>query len=299
MRRLGYLLKETLANIRINRTTTLIAVGTTGFTLACFGVFLLLYLNLRGLVGSLQGEIEVVLYMNDNLSAREVAQLQQRLEGEPEVASVSLITKEQALQDFREQFPSEHYLLEGLGANPLPASFVVLMAPQFRAPEAVKRWSERQKNLPGVDQVQYSRDWVENLEAIVGYFELIAMAIGSLLAAASVAIIASTIRLTLFARRDDIEIMSMIGATSTFIKIPYLMEGATLGAIGGILAVGILKGGFELFVSHLGASGRLLGSGAAFSFLPVQVSALLVFAGLLLGSTGSFVSLLAGGRSGA
>ena len=77
------------------------------------------------------------------------------------------------------------------------------------------------------------------------------------------------------------------------------MEGATLGAIGGILAVGILKGGFELFVSHVGASGRLLGSDAAFSFLPVQVSALLVFAGLLLGSTGSFVSLLAGGRSGA
>lgn len=297
MRRLTYLVRETLLNIRMNRTTTLIAIGTTGFTLACFGVFLLLYFNLRGMVSSIQEDIEVVLYLGDSLSPQEVSDLRQRLESDPEVAAVAFVSKKQALQEFREQFPSEQYLLEGLGTNPLPASFVVTIASEFRSPDAVTRWTERQQTLPGVEQVQYSRDWVENLETVIGYLEFTAMAVGALLSAASVAIIASTIRLTLYARRDEIEIMRMIGATATFIKVPYLMEGAVLGALGGALSVAILRGAFEFFTTQAGAPGRLLGVHTGFVFLPTPVALLLVLAGFVMGSMGSFVSLLEIGRA--
>ena len=296
MKRLTYLIKETLFNIRINRTTTLIAVGTTGFTLACFGVFLLLYLNLKEMVSSLQEDVQVILYLEEDISPRGVSDLGRRLRKEPEVASLLFVSKEEALKEFREQFPAEEDLLEGLGVNPLPASFVVTVAPQFRSPESIRRWVERQRNVPGLEEVQYSRDWIEKLEVIVGYVELAAMAIGGLLAAASVTIIASTIRLTVYARRDEIQIMRMIGATGTFIKIPYLLEGAVLGTLGGMLSLALLKGCFEFFSAHLGAPGGLLGVEAGFAFLPGQVSALLVVAGLLLGSTGSFVSLVQIGR---
>src|SRR5262245_34061075 len=125
MRRIIYLVKEALANIRLNRTTTIIAVATTAFTLACFGVFLLLYVNLRGIARSLQEDIKVMVYLSDDLSVDALSDLQQRLKGEREVASISYLSKEQALADFREQFPSEHHLLQGLGENPLPASLVV------------------------------------------------------------------------------------------------------------------------------------------------------------------------------
>lgn len=296
MKRLTYLIKETLFNIRINRTTTLIAVGTTGFTLACFGVFLLLYLNLKEMVSSLQEDVQVILYLEEDISPSGVSDLGRRLRKEPEVSSLLFVSKEEALKEFREQFPAEEDLLEGLGVNPLPASFVVTVAPQFRSPESIRRWAERQRNVPGVEEVQYSRDWIENIEVIVGYVELAAMAIGGLLAAASVTIIASTIRLTVYTRRDEIQIMRMIGATGTFIKIPYLLEGAVLGTLGGVLSLALLKGCFEFFSAHLGAPGGLLGVEASFAFLPVQVSALLVLAGLLLGSTGSLVSLMQIGR---
>lgn len=298
MGRLTYLIKEALTNLQLNRTTTLIAIITTACTLACFGVFLLLYLNLRGVANLLQEDIKVVVYLHDGLSSQAVAELQQRIKGEPEVASISYVSKEQALADFREQFPSEHYLLQGLGENPLPASLVVTLASQFRSSEAIRQWAERLRGVPGVAQVQYSRDWIENLAMIVGYLELAAIAIGSILSVAVVAIIASTIRLTLYARREELEIMRLIGATGAFIKTPYVLEGAVVGAVGGALSLALLRGGFEFFRLQLGTPGRSLGIQAGFEFFPRDISLLMVLAGMLLGCAGSLVSFIEFRRSG-
>lgn len=297
MKRLGYLIHEALTNIRVNQTTTVIAVVTTAFTLSCFGVFLLMYLNLQGLVNSLQEDIKVIVYLQDSLPATGVGELQHRLKGEPEVAGLVFVSKEQALADFRAQFPSEHLLLQGLGENPLPASFVVTLAPRYRSSDSVKRWTDRLKAVPGVAQVQYSRDWIDNLGTVVGYLRVASVAVGSLLAAASVTIIANTIRLTVYARRQEIEIMRLIGATGAFIKVPYLLEGAALGAVGALLALGLLRAGFEFFKLRLGAPDPFLGLTAGVGFFPLQVSLWLLCAGLLLGSIGSFVSLMGLERS--
>jgi len=297
VRRLLHFMREAFANIRLNRTTTLIAVATTAFTLACFGVFLLLYLNLRAVAVSLQSDFKVVVYVRDGISPQGVAELRSQLKADPGVQALAYVSKEQALADFHAQFPAEAHLLQGLGENPLPASFIVTLAPSHRTPDAVQRWVERVRAAPGVDQVQYNRDWIDNLNMIVGYLELAAVGIGMVLSAASVTIIASTIRLTLYARRDEIEIMRLIGATGSFIKIPYLIEGALLGVMGSVVSLAILKGGVELFMARLGMPGRFLGIDSAIHFFSGQVAASIVGAGLLLGFLGSLVSVLDLGRA--
>lgn len=297
MKRLIHFVREAVANIRLNRTTTLIAVATTAFTLACFGVFLLLYLNLRSMATSLQSDFKVVVYVKDGTPPPGVAELQNLLKADAGVQALVYVSKEQALADFRAQFPEESHLLQGLGENPLPASFIVTLAPSQRSPDAVRRWAERLKSAPGVEQVQYSRDWIDNLTTIVGYLELAAVGIGSVLSAASVTIIASTIRLTLYARRDEIEIMRLIGATAGFIKIPYLIEGAMLGVMGSAVSLVMLKGGFELFRVRLGMPGRFLGIESGVHFFSGQVAVLILVAGLLLGFVGSVVSVLDLGRA--
>jgi cell division transport system permease protein len=296
MRQAQYLVEEALTNIRVNRTTTLIAVATTAFTLSCLGVFLLMYLNLKHLTTSLQQDIQVVFYLTDGLPAEELAALQQQLASQPEVGSLTFVSKDQALADFRAQFPSEHRLLQGLGENPLPASFVITPSPQHRSSAAVRKWTERMKSLPGIAEVQYSRDWIENLATIIRYIELAAMAFGIILAAASVTIIANTIRLALYARRDEIEILRLVGATAGFVKIPYLLEGAVLGLLGGALSLGVLRVAFEFYRIQLGPTGRFLGVDSSFGFFPAQVSLLLVGFGLALGMLGSFLSLTEFGR---
>jgi cell division transport system permease protein len=297
VRRLVYVVREALMNVRYNRTTTTVAVATTAFTLACFGIFMLLYLNLKGVSGSLQGDIKVILYLQDSLTAQSIWDLQRRLRSEREVASLAYVSKEQALADFRAQFPSEQHLLQGLGENPLPASLVVTFAPEYRSAESVKRWAERMRAIPGVAQAQYSQEWIERLNTLTRYLELGAVVVGGILSAATVAIIASTIRLALYARRDEIEILRLVGAGRLFIRIPYLLEGAVLGAVGGALALAMLRAGFEYVSLQAGLSGRALAVESAWSFFPVQMATVMLMGGLLLGFAGSFVSLIELGRA--
>lgn len=291
MRRVLFLLREAFSNIRTNRTTTLIGIVTTAFTLACFGVFLLLYLNLKGLAGGLKDDIQIILYLEDGLSSPSITALRRQLERDEAVAAVSFTSRDEALTDFQAEFPSESSLLEGLGTNPLPASFVISMASDFQSPRKVQGVVQRFRTVPGVDQVRYSREWVEHLATLVGYLELVAMVVGVVFTLASVTIIANTIRLTLYTRREEIDILRLVGATNGFIRVPYVVEGAVLGGLGGALSLLILKGGFELFKLELSSSVPLFSIGSTFEFFSTQVACLIIAGGLMLGCAGSYLSL--------
>jgi cell division transport system permease protein len=292
MRRLFYLVREAWTNMRINRTTTIVAVLTTAFTLACVGIFLLVYVNLRHAAGSLQEDVKIMVYLEDRLPSVKVQELEQKLKADRMVGGVLFISKEQALGEFQVQFPGESHLLEGLGENPLPASFVVTLAPNFRSPDAMKGWVERVQTMEGVAKVDYNQEWLSLLAELIGYIELAAIGVGFLLSAAAVTIIGNTIRLALLARREEIEILRSIGATRTFIRIPYFLEGAVLGACGSALSLGILKFAFELFRQQIQLTGRFSGIENMISFFPLSVCLALVMAGMGLGFAGSVVSIL-------
>lgn len=278
--------------MRINRTTTIVAVLTTAFALTCVGIFLLLYVNLRNAAWSLQEDVKVMVYLEDRLPIEKVQELERKLKIDRMVDEVLFISKEEALGEFRAQFPSESHLLEGLGENPLPASFVVTLAPNFRSPNAMKSWVERVQTMEGVAKVDYNQEWLSLLAEFIGYIELVAIGVGVLLSAAAVTIIGNTTRLALLARREEIEILRSVGATRTFIRIPYFLEGAVLGACGSALSLGMLKFAFELFRQEIRLTGRFSGIDGMLSFFPLSVCLALVLAGMGLGFAGSVVSLL-------
>ncbi|HXH85617.1 MAG TPA: permease-like cell division protein FtsX [Nitrospira sp.] len=291
MRTVFYLLREAWANIWTNRTTTMVAILTTAFTLACVGIFLLLYVNLRAAAGWLQEDIKIMVYLDDQAATTTIKQIEQQLQGDRAVAAQQFISKEQALGEFKAQFPSESHLLEGLGQNPLPASFVVTLSPLFRSPDAVKRWAERVGRLAGVAKVDYNQDWIDALSMVIRSIEVVAIGIGLVLSAAAVTIIANTIRLTLFARRDEIAILRLIGATKTFIRIPYLLEGAVLGGLGSAVSLAMLKLLYELFKQQMRMTGRFSGLEQLIMFFPLTICLVIVAVGVGLGCAGSFVSL--------
>ena len=291
MKWLWYLFREAWANLRTNRTTTVVATLTTAFTLACVGIFLLLYVNLRNAADWLQEDIKVIVYLQDQISPEDTQALNDKLKADPMVAAIRHISKEEALGEFRSEFPSDSHLLEGLGENPLPASFVVTPAPNYRAPDAVKRWAERVLTMAGIAKVDYNQEWVDALADLIRYIELTAIGVGVILSAAAITIIGNTIRLALFVRRDEVEILRLIGATRAFIRIPYFLEGAVLGACGSALALGMLKLGFELFRQQIISVGRFHGMEDMVSFFPLPISLVFVGVGVGLGVAGSMVSL--------
>ena len=292
MRRVPYLLREAVANVLTNRTTTLVAVATTAFTFACVGVFLLLYVNLKTMASSLEQDIQVMVYLQDDLTEQARQDIEQQLKIDRAIASLTFVSKERALADFQAQFPSESRLLQGLGQNPLPASFVITLAPESRSSDAMRRWANRTQLIPGVSQVQYNQEWVEALAGIVRYIEVAAIIVGVILSAASVTIIANTIRLALYSRREEIDILGLIGASTTFIRVPYLLEGAALGLCGSALSLVILKSGFELFRHQIHSATRFLGVDALLTFFSFDMCLVLMLVGLFLGCAGSLLSLL-------
>ncbi len=291
MRRLLYFVREAWGNMRTNRTTTVVAILTTAFTLACVGIFLLLYVNLRSAAGWLQEDIKIMIYLDDEITSEGTHEIEEKLKTDRMVASVLFISKESALGEFRAQFPSDSHLLDGLGENPLPASFVVTLAANFRSPDAVNRWAKRVGTMAGVGKVDYNQEWIDALAGLMRYIELTAIGVGVILSAAAVTIIGNTIRLALVARREEIEILRLIGATRAFIRIPYFLEGAVLGACGSALSLGILKLGFELFCQQIRSTGRFRGIENMISFFPLSVCLAMVLVGIGLGFAGSVVSL--------
>jgi cell division transport system permease protein len=251
----------------------------------------LLYLNIKNLTGTFQSDVEVIVYLDPEASEQVVSLVQKRLRTEPAAVALTFVSKEQALREFSEQFPDESLLLEGMEGNPLPASLVVNLSPRFLDTESLGAFAERVKQLPGVTHVAYSQDWVDTLALVVSYFELGAVVIGTILAVATVTIIANTIRLSLHTRKEEIEILRLIGATGVFIAIPYVIEGMILGAVGGGLSLALLKGVFEFFRLELNASGWFVGMEHILPVFPRQVSFLLVMTGLVLGCGSSVLSV--------
>ena len=233
-----------------------------------------------------------MVYLQDDVTEQARNDIEQQLKADRAIGSLTFVSKERALADFQAQFPSESRLLQGLGQNPLPASFVVTLTAESRSSDAMRRWANRTQLIPGVGQVQYNQEWVEALAGIVRYIEVAAIIVGMILSAASVTIIANTIRLALYSRREEIEILGLIGASATFIRVPYLLEGAALGLCGSALSLVILKGGFELFRHQIHSATRFLGVDALLTFFPFDMCVVLMLVGLFLGCAGSFLSLL-------
>ncbi len=290
--RFRYLLGEAADNIKANRTTAVIALATTTFTMLGMGVFLLLYLNAQEALGSLKDEIKVIVYLRDATAPKEIAQLREELSRDPAVAAVEFVSREQALATFRAQFPSEERLLSGLGDNPFPASLVVQVGPAYRSSEQVGALVRKLKALAEADEVLYSQDWIENLAVAVRYLRLLGVGIGVVLAASMVTILANTIKLTLYARREEIEILKLIGATTGFIKTPFVLEGALLGGTGALCALFLLRTLFGLAESKLAVQGTFWGVGRGLAFLPDRVTVAFLLLGIMLGCLGSLVSLI-------
>lgn len=291
MKRFAFLIGEAFVSLKINRHSVVMGILTTAFTMSCFGVFFLLYVNLKQFTGALQQDVQIIVYVAEDLSQGRLTELRRLFEREKAVTAVSFISPREALEDFHKQFPSESALLEGMGANPLPASFILSVAPRFQEADAMSALASRFQQAPGVSHVRYSREWIETLSILVRYVELGAALIGLILGAATITIIANTIRLSLYARREEIEILRLVGATGPFIATPYLLEGAMLGGFGGALSLLLLKGGFELFLIEVRESGWFQGMESALLFFPAPMAISLVMAGLLLGCASSLLSV--------
>jgi cell division transport system permease protein len=228
----------------------------------------------------------VTAYLDDALSEDEQRALTQRAAEFAGVQSATWITREEALRRFREDLAGAD-LLEGIEGNPLPASIELTLSASSRTPEGLSELREQIAGLPGVTDLAEGGDWVEGYTRVLVLVRLAAVGLGGVLVVAALLIVGNTIRLAVYARSDELEILSLVGASRTYVRIPFLLEGGLLGVLGGLLALAALWLGFSLVSAGLAEPIALLLGRSAPRFFDAREAATLITLGSLLGLAGS------------
>ena len=286
---LVYFLRKALENIWTNPFLSLVTLSTIAISMLILGLFSLIYLNVQQSLHQMGGELQITAYLQETISSEQAEVLRSKVADWPEVEGITYISKEQALARFRSQLREYAGILEGLKENPLPASLELTLMPQYGRSGNIKELSTRLGRLPGVAEVQYGRKWMAKLRVFVEVMKLVGITVGGLLLIATIFVISNTIKLTFYSRREELEIMRLVGATDFFIKAPFLIEGLLHGLGGALLAAGGLSLLILFLFSHLDLPLRL--AVMAGSLPTGQLVAGFLGLGLLLGVLGSMVSL--------
>jgi cell division transport system permease protein len=286
---LVYFLRKALGNIRTNPFLSLVTLSTIAISMLILGLFSLIYLNVQQSLHQMGGELQITAYLQETVSSEQAKVLRSKVADWPEVEGITYISKEQALARFRSQLREYAGILEGLKENPLPASLELTLMAQYGRSGNIKELSTRLGRLPGVAEVQYGRKWMAKLRVFVEVMKLVGITVGGLLLIATIFVISNTIKLTFYSRREELEIMRLVGATDFFIKAPFLIEGLLHGLGGALLAAGGLSLLVLFLFSHLDLPLRL--AMMAGSLPTGQLVAGFLGLGLLLGVLGSMVSL--------
>jgi cell division transport system permease protein len=275
--------------------TSGISTVTIGVTLVLVGAFALLLQNMQELIDNFGDELRVTAYLEPGISNENMGLLADRVSEIPGVAAVQSVSPEAALERFRESVGGGSALLEGMDSNPLPASLEISLAPEHRSEDGYESIVRAISARPGVVDLNSGRDWVEGFLRAVSLIRVIGLGLGFILALATLLIVTNTIRLGILARRDELEILALVGATRGFVRTPFLLEGVLQGAAGGAIAVGFLFAIFSLVLPGF-EFGLELVVGTAPRFFSLIESFWLIGGGAALGMFGSAAALSGGWR---
>jgi cell division transport system permease protein len=287
IRTLEYFIKEAFGSLRHNGLMSLASVSTVALSLLILGMFLLLVLNLNHMASALESQVQISVYLQDNLNEKEMTAIGQQVTKITGVKKVEYVSKDQALQRFKDRLGEQQSILNALGdVNPLPNGYDV----KVERPEQVKGIAQAISAIKGVENVRYGKEIVENLFSMTKMIRTFGLILIVFLGLAAMFIISNTIRITVFARRKEIGIMKYVGATDWFIRWPFLIEGMILGFLGALVAVLVLVKTYSVITGHVAES---------IAFLPIlpsqpmlaYLTSFLLAVGTAIGALGSTISL--------
>lgn len=288
--KLVYHLKTTGQNIKEHRATVVMSLAAVGFTLLLFASYLLLLTNLQAIGERLGKELQIVLYLDKGLSGQERVRVQEAVTAREEVEAVEYCSPKDALESLKKAMGEAAHVLEGVPDNPLPASLEVRLKRPYRNLESIEKTALALSNLNGVAGVEYGGGWMKRFFAFVRILRWLALSLGLLLLFASVIVISSTLTLGFYARKEEIEILRLVGATESYIRFPFFLESLLQGVGGAVLAVLLLWILYQGFRVNLGTSWSLFAGWVQLHFLSTSVTIVLIFLGAVIGVISSFVT---------
>ncbi len=270
--------KRAIQDILDHRFLNTVTIITIAISILIVSAFALFFVNANEIINSWKKGIRIMAYLKPDAPEIKIPELKRKIQHIGGIQDVRFISKNEAFQQLKKQMRRQSSLFENLKENPLPDAFEIRLIASFQNQEKVEMLATRLESLPQIDEVEYGQRWLGRFTNFFNLFRLTGYAMGGLFFMAALLIVANTIRLVLYSRREEIEIMRLVGATDSFIKAPFYIQGLIQGAFGGIIGLAALFITF-MFISLSVKQGL---SPGLFTIRFLSPSA---FCGIILGST--------------
>jgi len=284
------LFKLTGNNIRRHPVINLISISIITISMLLLTLYFLGYVNAARIVSCWRADLRIVVYLEENLDLERMSALKSYCRELEEVVSFEYVSRDRALKNFRVTLGEDADFLAGLSGNPLPASLELFLDSAVADVDDVERLARQLQRQVGVDEVVYGSSWLRQLFSLLKTVKYFGFIFATFLSAVTVFIVSSTIRLSLFARRETIRVLHLVGATRTFIALPYLFEGIFQGAVASLLALALAYAGFRYFKEWLQLQAPQWPIAVQLKFFTTQPLLLFLLLGTLLGIAGFLLS---------
>jgi cell division transport system permease protein len=286
-----FFLQLTGNNLWQFRTRNLFSVTIICLSFLTVGIFLSLSNNLRDTARELSNNLTVAFFLDKGVPATTIKAIQEEA-GQPSfIEEVRFVSPEEAMEKFRASFPELGDIVANLKLNPFPASIEARVRSKVSASGAVLEFVDSMRGRPGITDVQFNQDWVEKMQGFSRLAGAVGAFLGGILLLTSFFIISNVVKLNVFARKNEIEILRLVGSTNLFIRIPFWLEGITLGLLGSLLSLGLLFVVIRLFPFYVGPSLGALQDLLSFRYPDLRQAVGLLLGGAATGFIGSATSV--------
>lgn len=289
MRPVAYALRMGLIGLWRHRVPSAVAVLTIALAVVVLGIVLLATSNVRAWLVTRASTAQLSVYVADASGADVRAAVERTLDASGVVSEHHYVSKEEARALFREATGDLAAVIDGLEDNPFPASIEATLRPGVGEGPAVDDLVSRLATLVGVADVRDDRQWVGRLETLTARTQLLGTAVAAVFAMAAAIMVGTVVRLGLYARREEVEIMRLAGAPLSYLQGPFVAEGLIAGGLGAVIALALLRGLFRLLVGFGAPAGGIV-SMSTIHFLPVSMGVGLVIGGMAVGALGGFAA---------
>ena len=282
-------IKKAIGDILDNRFLNTVTILTIAFSILIVSAFSLFVMNTNTLLESWKKGIRVMVYLKPSTAPAEFMSIEARIKSMAGIEDVVFIPRAEALKQLKIQMQRQSSLLDRLERNPLPDAFEIRMIADSRNLENIEKLARKLERLVAVEEVEYGQKWLGRFSQMIKLFSLAGYVLGGMLLMAAIFFVANTVRLVIYSRRDEIEVMRLVGAEPGFIKAPFYIQGLIQGFLGGVLGLA------GLFAAYLAVSFQVhqgFGTGAfEIRFLSVSAYAGIILASMLVGWLGCYLSL--------